>query len=149
RTPPGDVPSPPPRTLGSSLTATPLKINYTNNVPGRGTRHEATPFRWVIRHQGFGAAAAPDGWSPGSGQPGWCRCGRGRRPRCASTGRPGRGSRSCRISEVVNRVLVPPEGPPDGPGELSGVLRYRAGALVDVVHAEGEVLSRYRERRPL
>src|SRR5262244_701881 len=46
-------------------------------------------------------------------------------------------------------VLVPPEGPPDGPGEFSGVLRYRAGALVDVVHAEGEVLSRYRERRPL
>src|SRR5215831_9471086 len=47
------------------------------------------------------------------------------------------------------RRLVPPEGPPDGPGELSGVLRYRAGTLVDVVYAEGEVLSRYRERRPL
>src|SRR5262249_34051344 len=46
-------------------------------------------------------------------------------------------------------VLVPPEGPSDGPGEFPGVLRYRAGALVDGVHTEGEVLSRYRERRLL
>src|SRR5262249_3930285 len=37
QTPPRDVPSPPPRTHPEAAWHTPLKINYTNNVPRRGT----------------------------------------------------------------------------------------------------------------